>query len=80
VPVAPTVGRPGSPEDLVRILRAEGTAILAVLARRVVSVERFADLAEQARANLAAADTQLTPARFVPLVGVHGTRSREDRG
>jgi protein-L-isoaspartate(D-aspartate) O-methyltransferase len=224
VPVAPTAGRPGSPEDLVRILRTEGigdrrvlaafravpragfvppaaaghayvdvpiriphgqvttqpsliaamvaalgltgdervlevgtglgfqTAILAMLARRVVSVERFADLAEQARANLAAAglgrvtvvvgdgtlgvpehapyqaivvaaasprvpaplveqlaaggrlvhpvgpggheqvtafhkeadrliaDTQLTPARFVPLVGIHGARSREDRG
>jgi len=31
------------------------TAILAMLARRVVSIERFADLAEQARANLAAA-------------------------
>jgi protein-L-isoaspartate(D-aspartate) O-methyltransferase len=31
------------------------TAILARLAGRVVSVERFADLAEQARANLAAA-------------------------
>jgi protein-L-isoaspartate(D-aspartate) O-methyltransferase len=30
------------------------TAILAMLARQVVSVERFADLAEQARANLAA--------------------------
>ena len=31
------------------------TAILALLARQVVSVERFADLAAQARANLAAA-------------------------
>jgi protein-L-isoaspartate(D-aspartate) O-methyltransferase len=31
------------------------TAILATLARQVVSVERFADLAEQARANLTAA-------------------------
>jgi protein-L-isoaspartate(D-aspartate) O-methyltransferase len=31
------------------------TAILAKLARQVVSIERFADLAEQARANLAAA-------------------------
>jgi protein-L-isoaspartate(D-aspartate) O-methyltransferase len=31
------------------------TAILALLARRVVSVERFPDLAAQARANLAAA-------------------------
>jgi protein-L-isoaspartate(D-aspartate) O-methyltransferase len=31
------------------------TAILAMLARQVVSVERFADLAEQARANLEAA-------------------------
>jgi protein-L-isoaspartate(D-aspartate) O-methyltransferase len=30
------------------------TAILAVLASEVVSIERFADLAEQARANLAA--------------------------
>jgi len=30
------------------------TAILAMLARQVVSVERFADLAEQARANLKA--------------------------
>ena len=30
------------------------TAILAMLARQVVSIERFADLAEQARANLAA--------------------------
>jgi Protein-L-isoaspartate(D-aspartate) O-methyltransferase (PCMT) len=30
-------------------------AILAMLAREVVSVERFADLAEQARANLEAA-------------------------
>jgi hypothetical protein len=69
VPVAPTVGRPGSPEDLVRILRAEGTAILAMLA-----------WAEQARAILAAADTHLMPARFIPLVGIHGTRSREDRG
>ena len=127
MPVAPTAGRPGSPEDLVRILRTEGigdrrvlaafravpragfvppaaaghayvdvpiriphgqvttqpsliaamvaalaltggervlevgtglgfqTAILAMLAGQVVSVERFADLAEQARANLAAA-------------------------
>jgi protein-L-isoaspartate(D-aspartate) O-methyltransferase len=126
VPVPPTAGRPGSPEDLVAVLRAEGirdrrvlaafravprarfvppaaadhayldapiriphgqvttqpsliarmvaalklsgtervlevgtglgfqAAILAVLARQVVSVERFADLAEQARANLAA--------------------------
>lgn len=31
------------------------TAILAKLARQVLSIERFADLAEQARANLAAA-------------------------
>jgi protein-L-isoaspartate(D-aspartate) O-methyltransferase len=31
------------------------TAILAVLAREVLSVERFADLAEQAQANLSAA-------------------------
>jgi protein-L-isoaspartate(D-aspartate) O-methyltransferase len=31
------------------------TAILALLARQVVSIERFADLAAQARANLAAA-------------------------
>jgi protein-L-isoaspartate(D-aspartate) O-methyltransferase len=221
VPVAPTAGRPGSPEDLVRILRTGGigdrrvlaafravpragfvppaaaghayldvpiriphgqvttqpsliaamvaalgltggervlevgtglgfqTAILAMLARRVVSVERFADLAEKARANLAAAglgrvmvvvgdgtlgvpehapyqaiviaaasprvpaplveqlaaggrlvhplgpggheqvtafhkeadrliaDTQLTLARFVPLVGAHGLSNRE---
>jgi protein-L-isoaspartate(D-aspartate) O-methyltransferase len=124
------------------------TAILAMLARQVVSVERFADLAEQARANLAAvglprvtvmvgdgtlgvpehapyhaivvaaaspaslrrssssspqgdgwcirsaggheqviafgkevdrliADTQLTPAYFVPLVGVHGVAKGE---
>ena len=128
------------------------TAILARLARQVVSVERFADLAAQARANLAAAglgrvtvmvgdgtlgvpehapyqaivvaaapprvpgplieqlapggrlvhpvgpggreqvtafykegdrliaDTRLTPARFVPLVGIHGTPSPEGRG
>jgi protein-L-isoaspartate(D-aspartate) O-methyltransferase len=127
VPAPPTAGQPGSPEDLVRVLRAEGirdrrvlaafravprarfvppatagqayldapiriphgqvttqpsliasmvtalglaggervlevgtglgfqTAILALLARQVVSVERFADLAEQARANLDAA-------------------------
>jgi protein-L-isoaspartate(D-aspartate) O-methyltransferase len=126
VPVPPTAGRPGSPEDLAGVLRAEGirdrrvlaafcavprarfvppaaarhayldapiriphgqvttqpsliasmvaalklsgtervlevgtglgfqTAIVAMLARQVVSVERFADLAEQARANLAA--------------------------
>ena len=124
-------------------------AILAMLARQVVSVERFADLAEQARANLAAvglgrvtvvvgdgtlgvpehasyhaivvaaaspnvppplieqlapggrlvhpvgpggheqvtafrkegdrlvADTQLTPAYFVPLVGAHGVAKEE---
>jgi protein-L-isoaspartate(D-aspartate) O-methyltransferase len=221
VPASPTAGRPGSPEDLVRVLRAEGvqdrrvlaafravpragfvppaaaghayldvpiripdgqvttqpsliaamvaalrltgtervlevgtglgfqTAILALLARQVVSVERFADLAAQARANLAAAglgrvtvvvgdgtlgvpehapyhaivvaaasprvpaplieqlasggrlvhpvgsggreqvtafhkeagrliaDTQLTPARFVPLIGLHGVSNRE---
>jgi protein-L-isoaspartate(D-aspartate) O-methyltransferase len=221
VPASPTAGRPGSPEDLVRVLRAEGirdrrvlaafravpragfvpreaaghaylnapiriphgqvttqpsliasmvaalrltgdervlevgtglgfqTAILAMLARQVVSVERFADLAEQARANLAAAglgrirvvvgdgtlgvpehgpyhaivvaaasprvpaplieqlvpggrlvhpvgpggreqvtafhkeagrlvaDTRLTPAYFVPLVGLHGVSNRE---
>ena len=128
------------------------TAILARLARRVVSVERFADLAAQARANLAAAgvdgvtvvvgdgtlgvpehapyqaivvsaasprvpgplvaqladggrlvhpvgpggheevtvftkradrlvaDTRLVPARFVPLVGAHGTTGGEGRG
>jgi protein-L-isoaspartate(D-aspartate) O-methyltransferase len=127
VPVPPSAGRPGSPEDLVRTLRTEGigdrrviaafrvvpragfvppaaarhayvdapiriahgqvttqpsliarmvaaleltgaervlevgtglgfqTAILAMLARQVVSIERFADLAEQARANLTAA-------------------------
>jgi protein-L-isoaspartate(D-aspartate) O-methyltransferase len=127
MPVPSIAGRPGSPEDLVRALRAEGirhrrvlaafravpragfvppagvgqayldapiriphgqvttqpsliaamvaalglrgservlevgtglgfqTAILALLARQVVSVERFADLAAQARANLAAA-------------------------
>jgi protein-L-isoaspartate(D-aspartate) O-methyltransferase len=125
------------------------TAILAMLARQVVSIERFADLAEQARANLAAAglgrvtvvvgdgtlgapehapyhaivvaaasprippplieqlapggrlvhpvgpgghehvtafrkeadrliaDTQLTPACFVPLIGFHGVSKRE---
>jgi protein-L-isoaspartate(D-aspartate) O-methyltransferase len=128
------------------------TAILTQLAREVVSVERFADLAEQARANLVAGgldrvtvvvgdgtlgvpehapyhaivvaaasprippplveqlapggrlvhpvgpggheqviafhkeadqlvtDAQLTLAYFVPLVGVHGTPSREGRG
>jgi protein-L-isoaspartate(D-aspartate) O-methyltransferase len=128
------------------------TAILAMLAGQVVSVERFADLAEQARRNLAAAglgrvrvvvgdgtlgvpehapyqaivvaaaaprvpgplieqlapegrlvhpvgpggyeqvtafhkragrlvaDARLTPARFVPLVGVHGVSGREGRG
>jgi protein-L-isoaspartate(D-aspartate) O-methyltransferase len=126
------------------------TAILARLARQVVSIERFADLAAHARANLAAAgvagvtvvdgdgtlgvpehapyqaivvaaasprvpgplveqladggrllhpvgpggreevtvfhkqadrlvtDTRLVPARFVPLVGAHGTPSQED--
>jgi protein-L-isoaspartate(D-aspartate) O-methyltransferase len=125
------------------------TAILALLARQVVSVERFADLAAQARANLDAAglsrvtvvvgdgtlgvpehapyqaivvaaasprippplveqlasggrlvhpvgpggheqvtafhkeagrliaDAQLTPARFVPLIGLHGVSNRE---
>jgi protein-L-isoaspartate(D-aspartate) O-methyltransferase len=128
------------------------TAILALLAREVVSVERFGDLAAQARANLAAAglghvtvvvgdgtlgipehapyqaivvaaasprippplieqlapggrlvhpvgpggheqvtafhqeadrlvvDARLTPARFVPLVGVHGAQRRAGRG
>jgi protein-L-isoaspartate(D-aspartate) O-methyltransferase len=128
------------------------TAILARLAGRVVSVERFADLAAQARANLAAAgvagvtvvvgdgtlgvpehapyqaivvaaaapevpqplvdqlvpggrlvhpvgpggreqvtafskeagrlvaDAELVLARFVPLVGAHGTPGREGRG
>jgi len=128
------------------------TAILARLARMVVSVERFADLAAQARANLIAAgvggvtvvvgdgtlgvpehapyqaivvaaaaprvpgplveqladggrlvhpvgpggreevtafskqagrlvaDARLVPARFVPLVGAHGTPGREGRG
>jgi protein-L-isoaspartate(D-aspartate) O-methyltransferase len=128
------------------------TAILARLARMVVSVERFADLAAQARANLTAAgvggvtvvvgdgtlgvpehapyqaivvaaaaprvpgplvaqltdggrlvhpvgpggreevtafskqsgrlvaDARLIPARFVPLVGAHGTPGREGRG
>jgi protein-L-isoaspartate(D-aspartate) O-methyltransferase len=128
------------------------TAILAVLARQVVSVEHYADLAEQARTNLTAAglrrvtgvvgdgtlgmpeyapyhaivvaaasprvpapliellapggrlvhpvgpggheqvtafhkeadrlitDTRLTPAYFVPQVGIHGARSREGRG
>jgi protein-L-isoaspartate(D-aspartate) O-methyltransferase len=127
MPAAPSVGRPGSPEDLVGFLRDQGigdrrvlaafravprarfvpagaarhayldapiriphgqvttqpsliaamvaalgltgsertlevgtglgfqTAILAMLARQVVSVERFADLATQARANLVAA-------------------------
>jgi protein-L-isoaspartate(D-aspartate) O-methyltransferase len=128
------------------------TAILALLAHQVVSIERLADLAAQARANLAAAgvgrvtvvvgdgtlgvpehapyqaivvaaaaprvppslveqlapwgrlvhpvgpggheqvtafhkeagrliaDTQLIPARFVPLIGAHGTPSPESRG
>jgi protein-L-isoaspartate(D-aspartate) O-methyltransferase len=128
------------------------TAILAELAGEVVSVERFVDLATQARANLAAvglgrvrvvvgdgtlgvpehapyqaivvaaaaprvpeplieqlapggrlvhpvgpggheqvtafhkqagrlvADTRLTPARFVPLVGAYGADSRQGRG
>jgi protein-L-isoaspartate(D-aspartate) O-methyltransferase len=224
MPAPPTGERPGSPEDLVRALRAEGirdrrvlaafgavprarflppaaagaayldapiriphgqvttqpsligamvaalelaggervlevgtglgfqTAILARLAREVVSIERFADLAEQARANLAAAglgrvrvvvgdgtlgvpehapyqaivvaaasqrippplveqlaqggrlvhpvgpggheqvtvfhkdagrlitDAHLVPARFVPLVGLHGVTNREPGG
>jgi protein-L-isoaspartate(D-aspartate) O-methyltransferase len=128
------------------------TAILALLAHQVVSIERLADLAAQARANLAAAgvgrvtvvvgdgtlgvpehapyqaivvaaaaprvppslveqlapggrlvhpvgpggheqvtafhkeagrliaDTQLIPARFVPLIGAHGPPSPESRG
>ncbi len=128
------------------------TAILALLARQVVSIERLADLAEEARGNLAAAglghvtvvvgdgtlgvpehapyhsivvaaaspriplplieqlapggrlvhpvgpggheqvtafhkeaglliiDTQLTPARFVPLVDLHGISEREPGG
>lgn len=128
------------------------TAILAMLARQVVSIERFAGLAAQARANLAAAgldrvtvlvgdgtlgvpehapyqaivvaaaapripaplieqlapggrlvhpvgpggreqvtvfhkeagrlvaDARLTPARFVPLVGLHGVPTREPGG
>jgi protein-L-isoaspartate(D-aspartate) O-methyltransferase len=127
------------------------TAILALLARQVVSIERVADLAAQARANLAAAglgrvtvvvgdgtlgvpehapyqaivvaaaaprvppplveqlapggrlvlpvgpggheqvtafhkeagrliaDTRLIPARFVPLIGAHGSPSRDDQ-
>jgi protein-L-isoaspartate(D-aspartate) O-methyltransferase len=224
VPPAPTAAGSGSPEDLVRVLRAEGirdhrvlaafravprarfvppaaagqayldapiriphgqvttqpsliatmvaalgltgservlevgtglgfqTAILALLARQVVSIERLADLAEEARGNLAAAglghvtvvvgdgtlgvpehapyhsivvaaaspriplplieqlapggrlvhpvgpggheqvtafhkeagrliiDTQLTPARFVPLVDLHGISEREPGG
>ena len=46
------------------------TAILARLARRVVSVERFADLAAQARANLAAAG--LNRARVVVGDGTLG--------
>jgi protein-L-isoaspartate(D-aspartate) O-methyltransferase len=224
MPTPPATGQPGSPEELVRVLRAEGirdrrvlaafravpraqfvpaeaagqayldapvriphgqvttqpsliaamvaaleltgteralevgtglgfqTAVLAMLARQVVSVERFPDLAAQARANLAAAglarvtvvvgdgtlgvpehapyeaivvaaaaphvpgplidqlapggrvvhpvgpggreqvtafrlqagrlvtDARLVPARFVPLIGVHGVSSRRDRG
>jgi protein-L-isoaspartate(D-aspartate) O-methyltransferase len=55
----PPAEQPGSPEDLVRVLEVGTgfgfqTAILALLAREVVSVERFGDLAAQARANLAA--------------------------
>jgi protein-L-isoaspartate(D-aspartate) O-methyltransferase len=75
VPARHPTGHHGPPEDLVRVLRAEGIrdrrvlaafqrsapdsgsrpAILARLANEVISVERFPALAEQARANLAAA-------------------------
>ena len=50
MPAPPPAGA-GSPEDLVRFQ----TAILAQLAREVVSVDRFADLAAEARSHLAAA-------------------------
>jgi protein-L-isoaspartate O-methyltransferase len=72
VPAPPPAGA-GSPEDLVRVLHAEGIRDRRVLAAfravpragfvpldaagqaEVVSVDRFADLAAQARSNLAAA-------------------------
>jgi protein-L-isoaspartate(D-aspartate) O-methyltransferase len=50
------------------------TAILAVLARDVVSVERFADLADRARANLDAAGL----ANVTVVVG-DGTLASESR-
>jgi protein-L-isoaspartate(D-aspartate) O-methyltransferase len=49
------------------------TAILALLARQAVSVECFADLAAQARANLAAAGLgRVTGGRLVHPVGPSG--------
>ena len=165
IPHGQVTTQPSLIARMVQALRLEGTervlevgtglgfqtAILALLAREVVSVERFPDLAEQARANLEAAglgqvtvvvgdgtlgvpehapyhaivvaaaaprvpvplveqladggrlvhpvgpggnelvtafhkqggrlvaDARLTPAYFVPLVGAHGTSSRDIR-
>jgi hypothetical protein len=80
VPAGHPAGHRGSPEDLVRVLPAEGIRDCRVLAAfREVSRIPAPLVAQLTSGGRLVADARLTPAYLVPLVGTHGLRGQEGR-